>query len=104
MVMAYVLLAFSIVSEVFGSTMLKLSKGFSRIIPVLLIIAGYALSFYLLGLTLVHLPLGSSYAIWSGVGTFLTAIVGVLLFKEKINRIGALGIGFLLAGIILINI
>lgn len=102
--MAYILLAVSIIAEVFGSTMLKLSNGFSKILPVIGILVGYGICFYTLSLIMIDLPLGFTYAIWSGSGTVLTALVGVLLFKEKINRIGVLGIGFLLVGIILLNL
>lgn len=102
--MAYVLLAFSIISEVFGSTMLKLSNGFKNYLPILGIAAGYGISFYLLSIVLIELPLGFSYAVWSGVGTILTTIVGILIFKEKINRTGFLGIGFIIIGVVLLNI
>lgn len=102
--MAYVLLIFSIMSEVLGSTMLKLSNGFKKILPIIGVIAGYGVSFYLLSVVLLDLPLGFTYAIWSGVGTILTAVVGVFLFKEKLNRIGVLGISFIVAGVVLLNL
>ncbi|GIO25340.1 multidrug efflux SMR transporter [Oceanobacillus sp. J11TS1] len=102
--MAYVLLIFSIMSEVLGSTMLKLSNGFKKILPIIGVIAGYCVSFYLLSVALLDLPLGFAYAIWSGVGTILTAMVGVFLFKEKLNRIGVLGISFIVTGVVLLNL
>lgn len=102
--MAYILLTFSIISEVFGTTMLKLSNGFSKVLPVIGVITGFGVCFYLLSLTLEDLPLGFTYAVWSGSGTILTSIVGVVLFKEKLNRMGVLGISLLLAGIILLNL
>lgn len=102
--MAYLLLAFSIVSEVFGSTMLKVSNGFKRILPVICVIVGYGISFYLLSLTLMELPLSFTYAIWSGVGTILTTMAGIFLFKEKISKKGFIGIGFIIVGVILLNL
>lgn len=81
--MGYLFLAVSILFEVFSSTMLKLSNGFKRILPVLGLVAGYGISFYALSITLQSLPLGVVYATWSGIGTILTVIIGVLLFKEK---------------------
>lgn len=102
--MPYVLLAFSIVSEVFGSTMLKLSDGFKRKWPIVGVVIGFGIAFYIFSLALVDLPLGFSYAIWSGSGTILTAIAGVLLFQEKINKQGVLGISLLLIGIIMLNL
>ena len=102
--MAYILLASSIVLEVFGTTMLKLSNGFSKRLPTLGVIVGFGFCFYLFSLALLDIPLGFAYAIWSGVGTIVTTIVGVLLFKDKINSKGVFGISLLLVGIILLNL
>jgi len=102
--MAYLFLLTSIITEVFASTMLKLSNGFTKKLPIVGVIVGYGLCFYLLSLTLLELPLGFSYAVWSGLGTILTAVMGVVLFGEKINRQGLFGIALLLIGIILLNI
>ncbi len=102
--MAYLLLSFAIVSEVIGSTMLKLSNGFSRKLPIVGVIAGYGVCFYLLSLALLELPLGFTYAIWSALGTILTALVGVFLFNETINRKGVFGIGLLMVGMVLLNL
>jgi len=102
--MSYILLALSIISEVFGTTMLKLSNGFSKVLPIFGVITGFGICFYLLSLALVDLPLGFTYAIWSASGTILTAIVGVVLFKEQLNKGGVIGIGLLFIGIILLNL
>lgn len=102
--MAYILLAFSIISEVFGSTMLKLSNGFKKLFPVLGVAIGYMISFYLLSLTLTKLPLTFTYAVWSGVGTVLTTIVGVFLFKEHLNLKGIIGIILIIVGVVMLNI
>lgn len=102
--MAYILLAFSIISEVFGSTMLKLSNGFKKLFPVLGVAIGYMISFYLLSLTLMKLPLTFTYAAWSGVGTVLTTIVGVFLFKEHLNLKGIIGIILIIVGVVMLNI
>ncbi|MBD8497211.1 DMT family transporter [Paenibacillus arenosi] len=101
--MPYVLLLFSIVFEVFGSFMLKLSNGFTRALPVTGVIVGYGLCFYLLSNVLQFLPLGPVYATWSGLGTILTVLVGVLFFKERINRTGVIGIVLLITGLVLLN-
>lgn len=102
--MAYIFLAFSIISEVFGSTMLKLSNGFKKLFPVLGVAIGYMISFYLLSLTLMKLPLSFTYAVWSGVGTVLTTIVGVFLFKEHLNLKGIIGIILIIVGVVMLNI
>ena len=102
--MPYLLLACSVVSEVFGSTMLKLSNGFKHKLPIIGVVFGFGIAFYIFSLALVDLPLGFSYAIWSGSGTILTAFVGVFLFQEKINKQGMLGIFLLITGIVMLNI
>ncbi|MFC3041470.1 DMT family transporter [Virgibacillus xinjiangensis] len=101
---AYLLLGISILLEVFGSTMLRLSNGFTRVLPVMGVIAGFGTGFYLLSITLEHLPLSLVYATWSGVGTVLTALAGVFFFKEKINRQGVMGIGLLVIGVLMMNL
>jgi len=102
--MAYLLLFFSIITEVFGSTMLKLSASYANKLAILGVIVGYGLCFYLFSLALLELPLGFAYAVWSGVGTVLTTMVGLFLFKEKINRQGVFGISLVLVGVVMINL
>ncbi|WP_116044091.1 DMT family transporter [Paenibacillus paeoniae] len=101
--MAYLLLGVSIVLEVFGSTMLKASNGFRKIAPTTGTLVGYFLSFYLVSIVLKTLPLGLVYATWSAAGTILTAVMGVLLFKESLNKKGVLGIAILIVGLVLLN-
>ncbi|HLS59549.1 MAG TPA: multidrug efflux SMR transporter [Virgibacillus sp.] len=102
--MAYGLLALAIMMEVIGSTMLKMSDGFRNKRPIIGVFVGFGLAFYLLSLVLLEFPLGFTYAVWSGLGTILTVATGVILFKEKVNKQGFLGIGLLLVGIFLLNI
>lgn len=101
---AYFLLAVAIVSEVFGSTMLKASSGFKKILPVIGIAIGYAIAFYALSLSLKTLPLGLAYAIWSGVGTALTALIGIIIFKEGWNSKKLIGLGLIIGGVVILNI
>ncbi len=79
---AFGYLLISIVSEVFASSMLKLTNGFKRLLPTIGVVVGYGTAFYFLSLTLQSLAIGTAYAIWAGLGTALTAIVGVLFYKE----------------------
>lgn len=104
--MAYIFLVGSIVSEVFGTTMMKLtsiSKN-KKVLALLGVVVGYVLSFYALSLALVSIPLSFAYATWSGVGTALTALVGFLVFKEKITVQMAFGILLLIVGIVLMRL
>ena len=99
-----VLLGIAIVSEVFGSTMLKLSQGFSKPLPSIGVVIGFGVAFYCLSLALKSVPLGMAYAIWSGVGIVLTAIIGIVLFGDKIDVWGIIGIAFILIGVIILNV
>ncbi|WP_449537644.1 DMT family transporter [Ferdinandcohnia sp. Marseille-Q9671] len=101
---AYVLLGVSIVAEVFGSSMLKATNGFKKLFPTLGVITGYMIAFYALSLTLKTLPLGVVYAIWAGVGTALTALVGITFYKESFNAKKLFGLVLIICGVVLLNI
>ena len=94
----------AIVSEVFGSSMLKLTATVKSKLPIIGIAVGYLFAFYLLSLSLVTIPLSLGYAVWSGLGTALTAIVGIILFKEKVNKHTIIGIGVLIIGVVFMQI
>ncbi|EAZ86426.1 MULTISPECIES: multidrug efflux SMR transporter [Bacteria] len=94
----------AIVAEVFASSMLKRTEGFSRIWPSLGVVVGYGTAFYCLALTLKTIPIGTAYAIWAGLGTALTAIVGVVLYKEIFNRKKVLGILCIIVGVVVLNL
>ena len=99
----YLFLTLSIISEVFATTMLKLSEGFTVPVPSLAVAIGYGISFYSLSLCLKTLPLSLAYAIWSGVGTALTVIVGIVIWHDIFNLYSALGIALIIGGVILLN-
>ncbi|MBY3620754.1 multidrug efflux SMR transporter [Acinetobacter sp. CUI P1] len=101
---SYVLLATAIICEVFGSSMLKVSNGFKRIFPSIGVILGMGLAFYSLSLALKTIPLGTAYAIWSGVGTALTALIGVVIYKENFNRKKLLGLLLIIGGVIIMKL
>lgn len=100
----YVFLAIAIVSEVFGSSMLKLSSGFKRLLPSIGVIVGMSVAFYCLSLALKTIPLGTAYAIWSGIGTALTAIVGVIIYKEGFNLKKCLGLVLIIGGVVVLKL
>lgn len=101
---SYVLLAAAIIFEVFGSSMLKVSNGFKKVLPSIGVILGMGFAFYSLSLALKTIPLGSAYAIWSGVGTALTALIGVLIYKESFNRKKLLGLILIIGGVIIMKL
>jgi quaternary ammonium compound-resistance protein SugE len=79
---------------------LKYSQGFTKLIPSVFTIVGMIASFYFLSLSLKSLPLGTAYAIWTGIGTVGTVILGVILFKEPMDIMRIICIGFIVAGIV----
>ncbi len=102
--MGLVYLAGAIISEVFGSSMMKVTAVNNSKKAIIGIVAGYALAFYMLSLALLTLPLSFAYAAWSGVGTMLTAIIGFAIFKEEIRPTTVIGIIILIIGLILMRI
>jgi small multidrug resistance pump len=100
----YVLLALTIVTEVIATLSLRATEGFTRLVPSIVVVVGYGLSFWLLALTLRHLQLGVVYAIWSGAGTALVAMVGILFLDEPARWNILAGIVLVIAGVVLLNL
>ncbi len=101
---AWWLLAMAITAEVIATSALKASAGFTRLAPSSVVIVGYALAFYLLSLTLKHIPIGIAYAVWSGAGTVLIAVIGMLVFRQKLDVAGVCGIALIIAGVLVLNL
>ncbi|MGG2074371.1 multidrug efflux SMR transporter [Lysinibacillus irui] len=102
--LAFIFLLLAIIAEVFASSMLKRTEGFTRIWPSIGVVVGYGTAFYCLALTLKVIPIGAAYAIWAGLGTALTAIVGVVFYKEIFNRKKVLGILCIIMGVVVLNL
>ncbi|MBB3930932.1 small multidrug resistance pump [Kaistia hirudinis] len=100
---AYLYLGIAIVSEVIATSAMRASDGFTKLIPSLVVIVGYVISFYFLSLTLKVLPVGIAYAIWSGTGIVLISGAAWLLFGQKLDAAALIGIGLIIAGVIVIN-
>jgi len=97
---AWAVLSAAIVFEVAGTTCMRLSEGFSRLTPSVLIFVFYAVSFALNTLVIRTLGLSVVYAVWSGVGTVLTALIGYLYFKEPATAIKMASAGLIVIGVI----
>lgn len=97
---SWFLLVAAIVAEVGGTTCLKLSDGFSRLIPSLGVVVLYPLSFVFLATVLRTIDVGVAYAIWSGLGTALVAVIGILLFGEPVSATRLASLGFIIVGIV----
>jgi multidrug transporter EmrE-like cation transporter len=96
-------LAIAISSEVVATLALKSTDGFSRPLPVALVVAGYALSFWLLSIVLKHLSVGTTYAVWSAVGTAAVAAIGIVAYGEPANALKFASLGLIIAGVIGLN-
>jgi len=95
---------FAVLSEVIATTSLKFSEGFTKLLPSLIVVVGYGLSFHLLSLSLKVMPIGIAYALWSGIGIILTVIAGKMLWNETLDWARITGIGLILLGILIINL
>jgi quaternary ammonium compound-resistance protein SugE len=97
--MAWVILLFAGLSEIGWAIGLKYTDGFTRVVPTVLTVACMIVSVALLGLALKSLPVGTAYAVWTGIGTVGTAILGIVLFAEPATALRLACIGLIVAGI-----
>ena len=102
--MAYWYLTIAIIAEVIATSALKASEGFTKVIPSLTVIIGYGAAFYFLTHVLKTIPLGVTYAIWSGLGIVLVTIAGVILYKQTPDLPAVLGMGLIVVGVVVINV
>lgn len=103
-VTAYISLGLAIAFEVIATSMLLKSEQFTRLLPSILVLAFYGASFYLLSLSLKHIPIGIAYAIWSAVGIVCIALIGYVFFKQRLDLAAVIGIALILAGVLVINL
>ncbi|MFI5607552.1 DMT family transporter [Amycolatopsis sp. NPDC051903] len=102
---AYLYLALAIGAEVTATISLKLSDGFSKVLPSVLVAVGYGVAFFALSRVLkLGLPIGVAYALWAAVGVALVAIIGVLFLKEPVNLVMAGGLVLVIGGVVLIEV
>ncbi|MGD9294494.1 MAG: SMR family transporter [Roseobacter sp.] len=100
----YLYLFLAVLFETIGTTALQASQQFTRAGPTLLVVLAYGLAFYLLGLTLKFMPVGIVYAIWSGLGIFFIACIGYLVFGQRLDLPAIIGLGLIIAGILVIQL
>ena len=102
--MTWFLLILAIVCEVIATSALKSAAGFTRLGPSVIVVVGYGVAFYCLSEVVKTLPLGVTYAIWSGVGVALIAVVGWLVFDQKLDAAALFGLGLIVTGVVIINV
>ncbi len=101
---AYIYLAVAIVAEVVATSALKASEEFTRWIPGMIVVIGYGAAFYYMTLVLRSIPLGITYAVWAGLGIVLVTVAGAVLYKQIPDMPAIIGIGLIVAGVIVINV
>jgi len=102
--MGYWYLTIAIIAEVLATSALKESEGFSRLVPSLIVLAGYGVSFYFLSLVLQTIPIGVAYALWAGLGIGLITIVGVVMFGQKMDLPAVIGIALIISGVFVLRV
>ena len=102
--MTYFYLAIAIIAEVIATSALKASDGFSRLLPSIVTVVGSCIAFWFLSVTMRVIPTGIVYAIWSGVGIVLISAVGWFWFKQSLDVPALIGLGLIIAGVLVINL
>lgn len=102
--MTYLVLALAVLAETIGTAALQASHQFTRLVPSVIVVVAYALAFWLLSIVLKSFPVGIAYALWSGLGIVFIAIIGLVIFGQRLDLPAVLGIGLILAGILVINL
>lgn len=102
--MHWLYLSIAILSEVIATSVLKAADGFTRLVPSLIVVAGYGCAFFFLSLTLRAIPLGIAYAVWSGVGLALVSVVGWFVYQQPLDTAALVGIGLIVAGVVVLNL
>jgi small multidrug resistance pump len=100
----WLMLGIAIVAETIATSALKSSEGFSKLVPSVIVLAGYGVAFYFLSLTLRSIPVGIAYAVWSGVGIVLITAVGWAFFGQKLDAPALIGMALIIAGVVIMNV
>lgn len=101
---AWLPLSIAIVSEVIATSALKASDGFTRPAPSIVVVAGYAIAFWCLSLTLRTIPVGIAYAIWSGAGIALITLIAWIVYGQSLDVPALIGLALIVAGVVVLNV
>ncbi|AXI54868.1 Multidrug transporter EmrE (plasmid) [Pseudoseohaeicola sp. NH-UV-7] len=100
----YLYLFIAVIAETIGTTALQASAQFSRFWPSVIVVIAYALSFYLMAVTLKYMPVGIVYAIWSGLGIVSIALIAFIVFGQRLDLPAILGLSMIIGGIVVIHV
>lgn len=101
---SWIFLGVAIVAEVLATSALKASDGFTKLVPSVLVVGGYAIAFYFLSLTLKAIPVGIAYAVWAGLGILLVALIGWLVFGQRLDLPAVIGMTLIVSGVLIISL
>ena len=102
--MTYFYLAIAIIAEVAATSALKASEEFTNLVPSIIVVIGYGIAFYFMTLVLRVIPVGITYAIWSGLGIVLVTVVGIFLYRQMPDVPALIGMGLIVSGVVVINV
>lgn len=100
----YLYLAIAIAAEVVATTSMKAIDGFSKPLPLLLVVGGYGIAFWMLTLVVRTIPVGIAYAIWAGLGIVLVSIAALFIYQQKLDLPAVLGMGLIVSGVVVIQV
>ena len=100
----WIYLLIAILTEVVGTTMMKVSQGLTRLMPSVLMFVMYAVSFVFMALALKKIEVSTAYAIWSGLGTAMIATIGIVAFRESMSIPKLVGLVLIIGGVVLLNL
>lgn len=100
----YIYLAIAITAEVIATSSMKALDGFSRPLPLFLVVVGYGISFWMLSLVVKTIPVGIAYAIWAGLGIVLVSIAAAILYRQHLDLPAVLGMALIIAGVVVIQL
>lgn len=100
----YLYLSIAITAEVIATTSMKALDGLNKPLPLLLVVLGYAISFWMLSLVVKTIPVGIAYAVWAGLGIVLVSVAATFLYQQRLDLPAMLGMGLIVCGVALIQL
>ena len=101
---AWLVLAASVIAEVLGTLALRYAEGFTRLWPLVAVVACYSCAIWLMSVAVKHIEMGLTYAVWAGTGTALTALLGIIWYQEATSALRLAGLGCIVVGVIALNL
>ncbi|EIJ33686.1 DMT family transporter [Thiothrix nivea] len=102
--MSYLYLALAIIAEVIATSSLRATEEFTKPLPTFVMVVGYGLAFYFMTMALRTIPLGITYAVWSGLGIVLISIIGIIFYNERLDLAATIGMGLIVLGVLVIHL